>query len=128
MRGPLNVPASPQGHPVIVQAGSSGPGRDLAAETAEVIFTAAETLKEGQAFYADVKQRAAKLGRNPDHIAVMPGLFPVIGATEAEAREKYEYLQSLVRPEVGLFLLQHLLGRDLSMYPLDEPLPELRRA
>jgi FMN-dependent oxidoreductase (nitrilotriacetate monooxygenase family) len=125
VRGPLNVPSSPQGHPVIVQAGSSGPGRDLAARTAEVIFTAAETLKEGQAFYADVKQRMAALGRKPEHVAIMPGLFPVIGRTESEAREKYDRLQSLVRPEVGLFLLQHLLGRDLSMYPLDEPLPEL---
>ena len=125
VRGPLNVPRSPQGHPVIVQAGSSGPGRELAARTAEIIFTAAETLKEGQAFYSDVKQRMAKYGRAASEVAVMPGLFPVIGATEAEAREKYEYLQSLVQPEVGLFLLQHLLGRDLSMYPLDEPLPEL---
>lgn len=125
VRGPLNVPRSPQGHPVIVQAGSSGPGRELAARTAEVIFTAAETLGEGQAFYADVKARMAKHGRSPDHVAIMPGLFPVIGATEDEARAKYDYLQSLVQPEVGLFLLQHLLGRDLSMYPLDEPLPEL---
>lgn len=125
VRGPLNVPRSPQGQPVIIQAGSSGPGRELAARTAEVIFTAAETLQEGQAFYTDVKQRMAKYGRSPDHVAVMPGLFPVIGRTKAEAQEKYDYLQSLVTPEVGLFLLQHLLGRDLSMYPLDEPLPDL---
>jgi FMN-dependent oxidoreductase (nitrilotriacetate monooxygenase family) len=125
VRGPLNVPRSPQGQPVIVQAGSSGPGRELAARTAEVIFTAAETLSEGQAFYADVKQRMQTYGRASNQCAVMPGLFPVIGATEAEAREKYEYLQSLVQPEVGLFLLEHLLGRDLSMYPLDEPLPDL---
>lgn len=125
VRGPLNVPRSPQGHPVIVQAGSSGPGRELAARTAEVIFTAAETLKDGQEFYADVKQRMQKYGRAPSHVAVMPGLFPVIGRTEAEAQEKYQYLQSLVQPDVGLFLLEHLLGRDLSMYALDEPLPEL---
>ena len=125
VRGPLNVPRSPQGQPVIVQAGSSGPGRELAARTAEIIFTAAETLHEGQAFYSDVKQRMAKYGREPSHVAVMPGLFPVIGRTKAEAQEKYDFLQSLVEPEVGLFLLQHLLGRDLSMYPLDEPLPDL---
>ena len=125
VRGPLNVPRSPQGHPVIVQAGSSGPGRELAARTAEVIFTAAETLKEGQAFYADVKERMKKYGRAASEVAVMPGLFPVIGRTKEEAQEKYDHLQSLVQPEVGLFLLQHLLGRDLSMYPLDEPLPEL---
>jgi FMN-dependent oxidoreductase (nitrilotriacetate monooxygenase family) len=125
VRGPLNVPRSPQGHPVIVQAGSSGPGRELAARTAEVIFTAAETLKDGQAFYSDVKQRMQKYGRAPSDVAIMPGLFPVIGKTEAEAQEKYDYLQSLVQPDVGLFLLEHLLGRDLSMYPLDEPLPDL---
>ena len=125
VRGPLNVPRSPQGHPVIVQAGSSGPGRELAARTAEVIFTAAETLKEGQAFYADVKERMAKYGRKPQEVAVMPGIFPMIGRTQEEAQAKYDQLQALVEPEVGLFLLEHLLGRDLSMYPLDEPLPEL---
>ncbi|CAH1654810.1 MULTISPECIES: LLM class flavin-dependent oxidoreductase [unclassified Chelatococcus] len=125
VKGPLNVPRSPQGQPVIVQAGSSGPGRDLAAQTAEVIFTAAESLAEGQAFYADAKGRLAAHGRSPDDLVIMPGIFPVIGRTEAEAKEKYEYLQSLVQPSVGMFLLQHLLGRDLSAYPLDEPLPDL---
>ena len=125
VRGPLNVPRSPQGHPVIVQAGSSGPGRELAARTAEVIFTAAETLKDGQAFYADVKARVGAYGRRPEEVAIMPGLFSMIGSTEAEAKRKFEELQDLVRPEVGLFLLEHLLGRDLSMYPLDEPLPDL---
>lgn len=125
VKGPLNVPRSPQGQPVIVQAGSSGPGRDLAAETAEVIFTAAESLEEGQAFYNDTKARLAKYGRQRDDVAIMPGIFPIIGSTEKEANEKYEYLQSLVEPSVGMFLLQHLLGRDLSAYPLDEPLPDL---
>lgn len=125
VRGPLNVPRSPQGHPVIIQAGSSGPGRELAARTAEVIFTAAETLADGQAFYSDVKARMAKYGRAPNEVAIMPGLFPMIGSTEAEAQRKYDELQDLVQPEVGLFLLEHLLGRDLSMYALDEPLPDL---
>nr|WP_314256852.1 LLM class flavin-dependent oxidoreductase [uncultured Devosia sp.] len=125
VKGPLNVVRSPQGHPVIVQAGSSGPGRELAAETAEVIFTAAESLEEGQAFYSDTKGRLGKYGRKSEDVAIMPGIFPVVGATEKEAKEKYEYLQSLVQPSVGMFLLQHMLGRDLSMYALDEPLPDL---
>ncbi|MDQ8731978.1 LLM class flavin-dependent oxidoreductase [Bradyrhizobium sp. LHD-71] len=125
VRGPLNVPRSPQGHPVLVQAGSSGPGRELAARTAEVIFTAAESIGEGQAFYSDVKERLKKYGRDPQHCCIMPGIFPVISRTQKEAEDKYEYLQSLVQPQVGLFLLQHLLGRDLSAYDPDKPLPDL---
>lgn len=125
VRGPLNVSRSRQGHPVIVQAGSSGPGRDLAAETAEVVFTAAENFEQGRAFYADTKARLPRFGRAESHMAIMPGLYPVIGGTEAEAKAKLAELQEMVNPATGLFLLQHLLGRDLSMYPLDEPLPDL---
>src|SRR3712207_9003740 len=88
VRGPLNVPRSPQGRPVLVQAGSSEAGKDLAAETAEVVFTAHQTLADAQAFYADLKGRMARYGRDPDHLKVMPGIFPVIGRTPAEAEEK----------------------------------------
>ncbi|MGL4290582.1 MAG: LLM class flavin-dependent oxidoreductase [Phreatobacter sp.] len=126
VRGPLNVARSPQGHPVIVQAGASEPGKDLAAETAEAIFAAQRTLEEAQAFYADIKGRADRLGRNPDHIKIMPGIFPVVGRTEAEAQEKFEELQSRIHPVVGLSLLSSTLGGiDLSGYPLDGPLPDL---
>ncbi|MCJ2056930.1 LLM class flavin-dependent oxidoreductase [Methylobacterium sp. J-048] len=126
VRGPLNVPRSPQGHPVIVQAGSSAAGIDLAAETAEAVFTAQQTLADAQAFYADLKGRAETYGRDPDHIKIMPGVFPVVGRTEAEAQEKFEDLQSRIHPVVGLALLSSTLGGfDLTGYPLDGPLPEL---
>jgi FMN-dependent oxidoreductase (nitrilotriacetate monooxygenase family) len=124
VRGPLNVPRSPQGYPVIVQAGSSEPGKELAACTAEVVFTAQQTLDEAQAFYRDVKSRLARYGRDPDTLKIMPGIFPVIGQTEEEAREKYEELQDLIHPSVGLAMLSGMAGGvDLSDYPLDGPVP-----
>ncbi|MFG1363937.1 LLM class flavin-dependent oxidoreductase [Xanthobacter versatilis] len=124
--GPLNVARSPQGHPVIVQAGASEDGRDLAGASAEAIFCAHRTLAEARAFYADIKSRAARAGRDPDHVKVMPGVFPVIGRTEAEAQEKFEELQSLIHPAVGLQLLSTVMGvGDLSGYDVDGPLPDL---
>lgn len=126
VRGPLNVPRPVQGHPVIVQAGASEDGKELAAQTAEVIFTAWQTLGEAQAFYRDVKGRLAKYGRQPEQLKIMPGVFPVIGRTESEAKEKFQELQELILPEVGLALLSNLVGGfDLSGYPLDGPVPEL---
>jgi len=126
VRGPLNVPRPVQGHPVIVQAGASEDGRELAAQTAEVIFTAWLSLPEAQAFYRDVKSRMARYGRHPDELKVMPGVFPVVGRTESEAQEKFQALQDLILPEVGLALLSGLIGGfDLSGYPLDGPVPEL---
>ncbi|SMC22608.1 alkanesulfonate monooxygenase [Andreprevotia lacus DSM 23236] len=124
VKGPLNVARPPQGHPVIVQAGASEPGKELAARTAEVIFTAWQTLEEAQAFYADVKGRLARYGRSPEQLKVMPGIFPVIGRTQQEAEEKYQLLQSLIHPSVGLALLGGLYGgKDLSGHPLDAPPP-----
>ncbi|MFG1477997.1 LLM class flavin-dependent oxidoreductase [Xanthobacter sp. V4C-4] len=124
--GPLNVARSPQGHPVIVQAGASEDGRALAGVSAEAIFCAHRTLAEARAFYADIKTRAANAGRDPDHVKVMPGVFPVIGRTEADAREKFEELQGLIQPQVGLQLLSTVMGvPDLSGYDVDGPLPEL---
>lgn len=124
--GPLNVARSPQGRPVVVQAGSSETGRELAAETAEVVFTAQTSLVNAQAFYADLKGRLAKHGRSEDSLKIMPGVFIVVGQSEAEAREKFEQFQELVEPEVGVALLGRMLGNfDLSGYPLDGPLPEL---
>ena len=126
VRGPLNVTRPPQGYPVIVQAGASDDGRDFAASTAEVVFTAQPTLKEAQAFYADIKSRLASYGRSPDQLKIMPGIFAVIGKTEAEAKKKYDQLQELIDPRVGLSLLSRLVGNvDLSNYPLDGPLPDL---
>lgn len=126
VKGPLNVARSPQGRPVIVQAGSSETGRELAAQTAEVVFTAQTSLANAQAFYADLKGRLAKFGRSADSLKIMPGVFVVVGETEALAREKFESFQALVEPEVGVALLGRMLGNfDLSGYPLDGPLPEL---
>jgi len=126
VRGPLNVPRSPQGRPVVVQAGSSEAGKELAARTAEAIFTAQLTLEDAVAFYADVKGRLARYGRSPDDLKIMPGAFPVVGRTEAEAREKFEELQALVQPVVGLDLISGLAGgTDLSGLPVDGPLPTL---
>ncbi|MDR1229584.1 MAG: NtaA/DmoA family FMN-dependent monooxygenase [Azoarcus sp.] len=125
--GPLNVARPPQGYPVIVQAGQSELGRELAAETAEVIFTAWQTLEDAQAFYRDVKGRLAKYGRSPDSLKIMPGVSPYVARTEAEARAKQRALHNLIKPEAGLALLTGLLGADidLSRYDLDGPLPDI---
>lgn len=126
VKGPLNVGRPIQGYPVIVQAGASEAGRDLAARTAEVIFTANQTLEDAQAFYADIKGRLANYGRSPDDLKIMPGAFPIIGRTEAEAQEKYEFLQSLIHPDVAWDILrQYYKGIDLSNYSLDDLAPEL---
>ncbi len=126
VRGPLNVTRTPQGRPVVAQAGSSEAGRELAAKTADVVFTAQTRLDQAQAFYADVKGRAARYGRSPDDIRIMPGITPVFGHTEAEAREKYEELQELLPDDVALHSLSHISGGlDLSQFPLDGPLPDL---
>jgi len=126
VKGPLNVARSPQGQPVLVQAGSSEAGRALAARTAEVIFTAQQTLQDAIDFYTDVKGRLAANGRQPDDLKIMPGVFPIVGRTHAEAQEKFEELQSLIDPVVGLALISGLTGGiDLSGYPLDGPIPPL---
>ena len=124
-KGPLNVPRSPQGHPVIVQAGQSDDGRGLAAATAEVIFTAHQHLETAQEFYRDIKARARGFGRDPSHVLIMPGVSPFVGRTEAEAREKYDRLTSLIVEEDGLALINGLTGGELDLkgYDLDGPLP-----
>lgn len=125
VRGPLNVARPPQGHPVILQAGSSEAGKELAARYAEAVFTPQHTLAGAQAFYRDLKRRMAKYGRAPEHLKVLPGLNAIVGRTEAEARDKHDHLQSLIHPSVGLELLSNAIGNfDLSGYDLDGPLPE----
>ena len=125
VQGPLNVPRPPLGRPVIVQAGSSEPGKELAALNGEVVFTAQQTLEDAKAFYADVKGRLARHGREPDDLKIMPGVFPVVARTRAEAQAKFEQLQDLIHPVVGLSLLSGWSGGvDLSDYPLDGPIPD----
>ena len=124
--GPLNVARSPQGRPVVVQAGASEPGRELAARTAEVIFTANQTIGDAQAFYSDLKRRLPKYGRRTDDLVIMPGIFPVLGGTEVEARANYEFIQSLVHPTIAWSILkQYYVGVDLSSYDLDDAAPPL---
>ena len=126
VQGPLNVNRSPQGRPVVVQAGASEAGRELAARTAEVIFVAHQTFEEAQAFYADIKGRLPRHGREAGDVKIMPGIFPVVGRTESEAREKFDQLQLLVDPVVGLQLLSTVIGDiDLSGHPVDGPVPAL---
>ena len=124
VRGPLTVHRSPQGHPVIVQAGQSDDGRDLAGETAEITFTVQQDLAAGRAFYADIKRRAAAYGRPPHAIKVLPGVMTVIGHTRSEAQDKYERLQALLSPELAIKDLSSYFGIDLTAYPLDGPVPD----
>lgn len=125
VRGPLNVPRPVQGHPLLVQAGSSEAGRDYAARFAEAVFTAAQTLSDAQRFYADLRSRAAGYGRRAEEILVLPGLCAVLGGTESEARAKEAELDELITPEYGLEQLSQILDHDLTGYPLDGPLPQL---
>jgi FMN-dependent oxidoreductase (nitrilotriacetate monooxygenase family) len=121
--GPLNISRPPQGYPVIVQAGASDAGRELAARTSEVIFTAWQTLEEAQAFYRDVKGRMARYGRHPDELKIMPGISPVVGKTQEEAEAKFRALQELIHPSVGLGILERFFPVDLAKYDLDGPPP-----
>jgi alkanesulfonate monooxygenase len=125
--GPLNIERPPQGHPVLVQAGASDDGKEFASEFAEAVFTNHLTLESAQAYSADVKQRARRFGRAPESLLVMPGLTPYIGRTEKEAQERQEYMLSLLDPVLAIEILSGWLGTDLSVYPLDGPLPELER-
>lgn len=126
VKGALNVPRPPQGYPVIVQAGQSEDGRELAAKYAEVIFTAQQDLADAQEFYRDVKARLGKYRRHADDLKIMPGVSVFVAKTQQEAQEKYQLLNSLIHPQVGLGLLSGLAGTaDLSQYDLDAPFPEL---
>ncbi|MGX1788408.1 LLM class flavin-dependent oxidoreductase [Bosea sp. NPDC055332] len=125
VRGPLNIARPPQGWPVIVQAGASELGRQLAAETAEVVFAAHGTLAAGQAFYADVKGRMEKVGRNPDHLKILPGVLTVVGDSVEEAREKRALLDSFVHYDSAIASLSIALGHDATGFDPDGPLPEI---
>ena len=127
VRGPLNIARPPQGRPVIIQAGGSEAGKELAAETAEVIFTRDASMQRAQQFYADVKGRMARFRRPTDHLKILCGFTCIVGRTAAEAEERFEELQSMIHPEVGLELLsEDLEGIQLADLPLDEPIPRER--
>ncbi|GGG77326.1 LLM class flavin-dependent oxidoreductase [Paenibacillus radicis (ex Gao et al. 2016)] len=126
IQGPLNIARSKQGHPVVFQAGSSEAGKNLAAKSADAVFTGHETIEEAKQFYADVKSRAAAYGRSGDDIAILPGFGPIVGRTQEEAEAKYEELTKLVTIDKALaYLGRFFEHHDFSQYPLDEPFPEL---
>src|SRR4051794_13637639 len=124
VRGPLNIARPVQGWPVIVQAGASDAGRQLAAETAEMVFAAGGPLADGKRNYADIKGRAKAAGRNPDHIKILPGCLVVTGDTDEEARAKRALLDSFVHSDSGIANLSIALGCDASQFDLDAPLPD----
>jgi len=124
VRGPLNIARPPQGHPVIFQAGTSEDGRELAAATAEGVFTSELTIEESRAYYQDVKGRMKRYQRSPDQMRIMPGCTVFCGETEAEANDRYDYLQSLIDPVVGREYIGGLLGMDLSDCSIDGPIPD----
>src|SRR4029077_18021023 len=125
VRGPLNIARPIQGWPVMVQAGASDAGRQLAAETAEMVFAAGGPIEAGRAFYADVKGRAARIGRNPDHIKILPGPFTIIGDSRDEAKEKRARVDSLVSFDSGMSALSIAVGQDARKFDPDGPLPEI---
>jgi len=122
VRGPLNVGPLPQVHPIIAQAGASEQGRELAAATADIVYAVHASKCVAQAFYADIKRRLAKYGRDGEDLKILPALRPVVGRTSAEARAKFDQLQELLDPLVGLARLNQAFG-DLSGYPVDGPVP-----
>ena len=129
VRGPLNVLRSPQGRPIVVQAGASGPGKVLAARIADCVFSAQATLAEARQFADEIRATAITFGRRPEHLRIMPGIIPVLGRTDAEAQELLEELRANITDEQALRSLYRVAGGlDLRKYPLDGPLPDLPRS
>jgi FMN-dependent oxidoreductase (nitrilotriacetate monooxygenase family) len=124
VRGPMNVPRPPQGHPLLVQAGSSEDGKEFAARYADAVFTAQQTLADAKAFYTDLKARVGRHGRNPNEVKILPGIVPVLGSTEAEARELEQLLDELIVPEYGLEALSEVLEVPIERLALDQQLPD----
>jgi FMN-dependent oxidoreductase (nitrilotriacetate monooxygenase family) len=125
VRGPLNVPRPPQGHPVIVQAGSSEDGKQLAAAAADLHFAITRTIEEGQRYRQDFDARLQRNGRSPDSLKILPGVLPIVARSSAEAKEKQELLETLIPDRVSLDLVSGWCGIDLTGLPIDGPLPPL---
>lgn len=128
VEGPLNIPRSPQGHPVITQAGGSDAGRRLAARTADVVFSVVQDIAESRKAYEVTKKEVAAFGRDPDKVTFLPGVMPVVGRTDREAFEILNELQGYVGEKDALGLLSDRLGADMSAYDLDGPVPDLKLA
>jgi len=125
VEGPLNVPRSPQGRPIIVQAGASDAGRELAAKSADVIFGASQSMEMAQEFYRDVKSRLSKYGRQPDDLKILPGLSVTVAETKEEAERKFNELQDLIHPDHGLAFLSRRVGHDFTKMDPDLLVPKL---
>lgn len=124
VKGPINIGRSPQGQPVILQAGGSGPGQELAAKSADVVFSVTQDLAEARTFYRSVKGKLAQYGRSEDSMVVLPGVMPIVGRTEREAHDKLAQLQGFISETNALAMLSDRFGVDMSVYDLDGPIPE----
>ncbi|PZP91573.1 MAG: nitrilotriacetate monooxygenase [Variovorax paradoxus] len=125
VQGPLNIGRTPQGRPVVLQAGGSAPGLDLAARTADVVFSVVQDFDEARAAYASLKDRLPRFGRTASEVTVLPGVMPVVGRTDREARDKLNALQEHIGSGSALAVLSERFGHDFSTYDLDGPVPEL---
>jgi FMN-dependent oxidoreductase (nitrilotriacetate monooxygenase family) len=125
VKGPLNMGRCPQGQPLVLQAGGSERGQTLAARTADVVFSVVQDFAEAKAAYSGLKERIRRCGRDPDSVTILPGVMPIIGRTDAEARDVLNTLQSYVDSTEGLAMLSARLGVDIAQYPLDGPIPDL---
>jgi FMN-dependent oxidoreductase (nitrilotriacetate monooxygenase family) len=125
VKGPINIGRSPQGRPLISQAGGSEPGQELAARTADLVFAVVQEVTEARAQYAALKSRLPAHGRRPEDVVFLPGVMPVVGRTEREALDKLAQLQSFVDSSNALQILSDRFGTDMSRYDLDGPIPEL---
>jgi FMN-dependent oxidoreductase (nitrilotriacetate monooxygenase family) len=125
VKGPINMGRCPQGQPLVLQAGGSDRGLNLAARTADVVFSVVQDFEEAKTAYADLKARVRRFGRDPDSVTILPGVMPIIGKTDAAARDVLNTLQSYVDSTEGLAMLSSRLGTDISKYPLDGPIPDI---
>jgi FMN-dependent oxidoreductase (nitrilotriacetate monooxygenase family) len=126
VRGALNIEKSPYGNPLIIQAGGSEPGQELSARTADIVFTVTNgDTAAARTAYDSLKARLPKYGRTPADMAILPGVMPIIGRTDAEAKAQLDRLQGWLTPTNALALVSHRIGHDISGYPLDGPVPEL---
>ena len=125
VRGPLNVTRTPQGQPVLVQAGASEDGQKFASRFAEMIFAVQLDKEHAKEFYATMKAKVAGWGRNPDHFKILPGFMPIVGRDEQDARRKLSELMRLADPAVALKMMSSRFGHDMSGFDLDGPVPNL---
>jgi FMN-dependent oxidoreductase (nitrilotriacetate monooxygenase family) len=125
VKGPLNIERSPQGHPIIIQAGGSVPGQELSARSADLVFSVVNGDRaSAKAAYDSLKSRVIKHGRRPEHVPILPGVMPIIGETDEEAKEQLDRLQSWLTSSNALTLVSQRIGHDITGYPLDGPVPD----